>query len=735
MNGIFALLQGHPCLETHCCSPSSYLLGNPAVFYLPKTIRDREAFLEARLGGRVVLLHREKVSCWKCTIRHFPVWNQRPSSLEISASHAIEITNRPYTHLYYAKKIKRVQKLLADKSIQMRRLQRKLDDTIDKWREAMERQATQGEEDAVHNSLLETLIDLYQVPPKLRRYEQKLLELCEIFYTSSPKCYALLRQTFPFPSPSTLFRHFGGELNEIKLMISDPKQLELSVSQVCSAYVSSLSSDTCMFTLAIDAFACRSFSSNALQTPSKETDSSKASAVAQKPKVFSHGFIFLLVPLDSDQEPRILHIHAKSDGCYTSEVHDVYKSIRAIVQDQKLCLAFKATDGDPGVTKEHKRFFARYWEGVRHDFTLATDTVYEHITQHHKTLPIADPLHFAKNARARLIRSNIVLQTNGGAWGPSEAKVVTAIDIDKVLDLGDALQDASVIGKMRDIYVVKLFTLGNVAKLISQRCVAGAFFLLPYACVFAAIFQVELSNEARLFFIRLAYQCFLHFLDEIPRIIQTYPSVKTKGGDGVSAVTITERSYVIRMLHTCIGLAIAVRHGPKRVRMDAIGTHLVENCIGNARAAMNDPRWERIISKCAGSELRKRLAKRHGLILRIRHRVNDGGAKVSTCCNDGIKIPPSWDAYDIVQTLACSLVDETSEAFKDDLNSFAVDLCEIGKLLTDPFHASPSRVANCGIMARNISFASHKTEEPGGSVEVSSLGYDYSDSASDNDDE
>lgn len=59
------------------------------------------------------------------------------------------------------------------------------------------------------------------------------------------------------------------------------------------------------------------------------------------------------------------------------------------------------------------------------------------------------------------------------------------------------------------------------------------------------------------------------------------------------AVTLTEDSYIVQMIHKCIALAVSLVYGPFFVRMDALGTHLVEKGIGKARAACNDPRWSR----------------------------------------------------------------------------------------------------------------------------------------------
>ena len=60
---------------------------------------------------------------------------------------------------------------------------------------------------------------------------------------------------------------------------------------------------------------------------------------------------------------------------------------------------------------------------------------------------------------------------------------------------------------MRDCYVIK-FTLSNVVELIRAQYYAGTFFLLPYVCLFAAIYECNRTNETPLFLVRLAHDSF-----------------------------------------------------------------------------------------------------------------------------------------------------------------------------------------------------------------------------------
>lgn len=54
-----------------------------------------------------------------------------------------------------------------------------------------------------------------------------------------------------------------------------------------------------------------------------------------------------------------------------------------------------------------------------------------------------------------------------------------------------------------------------------------------------------------------------------------------------------------------VAFGIALMFGDERLRLDALGTHLVENNIGIARQTSFDPIWERILTTYCHAEMRK----------------------------------------------------------------------------------------------------------------------------------
>ena len=686
--------------------PHSYqksLDGQDSVFYMPKGTQSQQiSVIENHLNCRAVLLHREKVTCFKCFFRLFPNFEPK-CELSISPPVIVEKRTNPEDQLEKMrlhKTIKRLNRQVSEQSRCIARLtlqHRPL--TTESCSEMCPK--TPPESACLFSSVLEEMTRLFPVSKHGRRFTQQLLDLSQLLFSLSPRAYKVLRQIFVLPTLSTLYSHYGCRVKEIRNGLVDVSKIDDVIREVAA---DAQEENGKIFTLAVDAFAFRSFCGQTL--PSVTAGSPNSTPVTTAPEedqIYSNGFMFLLIPLSCNKQPKLLHIAARRCGNYDDAIDAIVAHIKGVMALHGLKLFFKATDGDRFLTKEHSRFFTQHIcalpSGV--PFCWVVYSIYELLQSTGTTMPIADPLHFSKNARAKLLKHPIVLQQCHGKRQSTDAE-----QLRQILNLGKVFEDKSSLGAMRDRYVIELFHLSNVAELLTHGVVHGAFLLLPYAALFAAIFEPSLENEARLFFIEVAYHCYWHFLTECPKILRINSDVHAKFISGVSqATTLAEESYIVRMIHTCIALAISLVYGPRFVRMDALGTHLVENRIGNARAGCNDPRWSRILSNCSLAELRRELAKKYKVIVNVSKRVNHGGAKVDTLLSDGLVIPESWRPELIVSLFIDSL--NNDGCVSDDLESFAQDLMEIAKHISKPALGSPSDVANSSIMARNISFGSN----------------------------
>ena len=154
--------------------------------------------------------------------------------------------------------------------------------------------------------------------------------------------------------------------------------------------------------------------------------------------------------------------------------------------------------------------------------------------------------------------------------------------------------------------------------------------------------------------------------------------------------------------------------GPKNVRLDAVGTHLVENAIGIARSISNSTKYESICSAFATAELRKEIAKKYDITLHIPKRINDGGSKIDTLCEEGLKHPEWWDAYDIVATCVEICSYDTRQACEAEFSKFTQELSDfLGRLEVQELRET-SEVANALIVQRNYKFKVGKDVEASG---------------------
>ena len=531
----------------------------------------------------------------------------------------------------------------------------------------------------LQDQLLSEMLFLSHKRDRERRYSEKLRDICQLLMLTSPRTYKLLHQFLPIPSREALRYHYSSSFSLIREMISDQNLIDSQVG-ILSAEIP----ENSMITIGMDAFSFRTFHDTS--TLKTKTNSS-----------FSDAFLFMHAPLDANLKTKVIHLQKKGNGSFDSSVIENFKKIAEIYRARRLKVMFMATDGDRFLTSIHEKFFDANVAPSRDSFVLLIGQIYEMLMNSDEIMPIADPLHFAKNVRGKLLDHDVVV-TN--ADNVDQLVLCNATRLEKYLKLGPALTDSSQIGRMRDKYVADIFTLKNVCILLENSEVHSAFLLLPYACVFTLLYAVNISTMTRLFLANLAYTSFERLLTQAEEVVKTHKAVSFRHRSGVKGITFAEPSYAKRMMHTCLAFGIAIVFGPKNLRLDAIGTHLLENTIGIARSVSNSTEYERILSAFANAQMRKEIAKKWQLTLYVSRRVNDGGVKIDTMSSTGVNHSDEWDCRDIVSLFLerCTGVsgDDTSEwdKFCQDLSAFVQEI-KIQSL------SSPSAVANALIVERN----------------------------------
>ena len=529
-------------------------------------------------------------------------------------------------------------------------------------------------------------------------YSLKTWDTSMLLYLTSPKTYHVLRQVFTWPSTSSLYDHYGTRLQMIKTRVTNMSHLRETLLQVRDA--SAKLPQAVQYTLAIDAFSFRTFS--AAKLTQEATRAPGNSSQDKQDEQLTNGFLFMLVPHDYRVPVKLLHLAPMPSGSYNQVIEK--KSVLILNEAHRLGLHIlcKATDGDPGVSALHEQFYSEHIEGRSSCYGHLITEIWQWlhadesaVTPH--TIPISDPLHIWKNIRSNLISHPISL------FPQSIATSITKIR--QELNLGNALDDVSQVGKMRDIYALRLFRIENVIALLKEQDYTAAFLLLPFAAWALVVFDLDIDQQLRLFLCELAFQLLYTYMDQFGALQEA--GVPQNPSESNTPRTFAKAHYVKRMLNTIAAFGAVLFFGGNKTRMDSLGTHLVENAIGIARSTSADPRYERILSTFAHNELRKEIALENGLTIHVQGRLNQGGCKLDHDCVEEARIqkPENWRVDTITALAQCMCNPEIAPAMTTEIEQFIKDLQSLTKD-TPMKDQDVNPTANNGIMSRLLHFKS-----------------------------
>ena len=293
---------------------------------------------------------------------------------------------------------------------------------------------------------------------------------------------------------------------------------------------------------------------------------------------------------------------------------------------------------------------------------------------------------------------------------PAKSLSVSVDKVCRVLKPSMALRDRSQLGRMRDYYPLELFTLQNVLTLLEYGLFADALYFMPFTIMLLVVRVPFLRMDFRLRLTNLAFLLFQEMFFDV-RCHKEAPQDKNPGKITQRAyaasdmVTFAETRTLERILCTIISYTCAFQLTPEHLRTDALGTHIVEQMIGNGRHG-GDPRWERILSTFCQSTLRTVLMGLEGMTV-----VSPWRLKTAGCClsSDGEFFIPDFDEGLVAQVLVHGVTPEARipddfqtnlkrvvgwfEHFSDVLK---IRNTEVGRIWP------PSPVANSGILARLI---------------------------------
>ena len=349
--------------------------------------------------------------------------------------------------------------------------------------------------------------------------------------------------------------------------------------------------------------------------------------VSQLFAAYGSAFIYVLMPLNSDMPCMTIHLQPASTGSANQTTMDVLDILISKCEMYNIEVEYIAADGDGAWNHRFQAVFdimQKIRFSTLEDFAL---DVHKECRKSKRPLPITDPLHYLKAARGRYVDKSIVISKG-------DCSVKTNCDrAEEVLQLGMAIRDKSKLGRMRDFYPLQLFTIQNVAKLLKKKLYADAFYLAPHALLLLVLRVPFFEKNFRLKLLNVCYLLFSEmYNDLLPDSESELSKIPQRRVRNCPVITFAETVSLKRILCTIVAIASALQLHSDELRTDALGTHIVEQKIGQGRQ-YSDSRWERMLSAFARNSLRSLLLELDSVEVSSEGRLKTAGCRLNSCAD------------------------------------------------------------------------------------------------------
>ena len=551
----------------------------------------------------------------------------------------------------------------------------------------LENVLTPAKAEQFYESLINEVSNNARREPRGRRWSLPIVMLAFVVHSLGSKAYDYLRTFLPLPVRQTLYNHFGTPLDAWRDSLLNWTQAE----NVCSLFRRRHNlpdKEDIDIVLAVDAMAIEPVSFEEF-----------GAALGD-----NHVFLFEMLPLSCKLKPISVHIMTQSNGNAGDEViKRIYDLVETLSRNHfnVRCIA---SDGDRGYDSLHREMMSEWIGELRgRGLEAALDVVRDY-----EKRIAGDFLHLLKNARARMMNGRVTILSTGHY-------PFTAMDVNKVLNLGRALTDNTSQGKMRDSYALEVFTLDNFLRLVKRGYLHIAFYLLPYALWNNVVNNPGISCQMRREMLAIVIDIFDIWVQNMQDIDKNGVSINKNKGDLVQFAC--SENHARRALNTLMTLLLETERHPDNLGLDRIGTHAVECRFGMVRLLCHSEHtWRRVVKAFSKITLLNDCATILGKPIVIRERVNTGGTKMTSEAGIYLKAPEStmaqvFEALRVVLLgkAGLSLGEEMEQNAQFVVDSFVDFIADFTKLcqssdINPPRLSHGSSVSNSTIMARLISF-------------------------------
>ena len=583
------------------------------------------------------------------------------------------------------------------------------------------------------NDLFNEVIENHGREPPNRRYSEQMFRFAYVLLSYSPRAFHFVRQQIPLPCKSRVYTKFGPCIMNMKLKLTHLSKIR----QLLQDFLQRESPETRITcTLGVDAFAFRLFLRSEVTrttleqelTPSQlrqigplledqtlldellddeegyeECDEPMTLTREKIDDLFTcinYCFIFLLQPLNANIPCLTLHLLPTSSGVATEDIQDTVDELIEICKDEKVDIRYVSADGDCGWNCRFRSMF-KVMESVQFtDLGGFSLDVFEKCEKSETPLAVTDLLHCVKAARGRFIDHTLVIWTSDLTTQTNYEAVCRVLN-----SCSRSLSDRTQMGRMRDFYPIELFTIGNVVRLLQHRLFPDAFYFLSYSLLLVVIRVPFLRMDFRMQLLSAAYGLFSYIHNDIERMTfkPKDKRVPQRYKGKAEYITFAELQTVQRILCTITAYASAFQLHSEDLRTDALGTHIVEQRIGQSRKG-SDSRWDRVLSLFAQGTIRNMLLEEDGLKSYTHGRLKNAGCRLN---DHGDWFLEDFDATLLCRVLINSLTEagRTPEEFTESLKQVSLWLKQLDQVLVSRQGEIgktwlPTPVANCSITAR-----------------------------------
>ena len=428
---------------------------------------------------------------------------------------------------------------------------------------------------------------------KARQYSVNTKKFFWVINSQSSIAFATLREVLPLPCFNTLHSIARSFVIETECSLLDVK----FIASFTSSYIRKYTKGTIAATLAIDAIVVtpkniekiksdlrgispsllKAFNSqikfvesvtmepvnnvfdsertsSTQQTSEQEVQSDEVHSSSQtldfkkevlntNTKDLNNVFIFYIEPLNPNVPCFPVHVWFQSGGSANEVVRSLTDHVIIQVEKSQACIIKQiSTDGDLG----HQ---PAYTAAMKTLLELSKKLDINEICQGLRAYPSlklasADMLHFLKTFRIKVLLHILSLfpyNTN------------TTFDIKTFSQLfgdGKEITDLSHIGKMRDVYPLKMFSLKNLIALKKEGSWSGVLVFLPWCLWLSAALNTAFTLRTRMLMLKICFEFCKRFYNIVLTKRKWEPTIGEIAGPSKEFLTFLSQSVLERLIPT-----------------------------------------------------------------------------------------------------------------------------------------------------------------------------------------